>query len=116
MRKSLVVLLLFCFILSGCKGTTVENADIFKLNESVVVDHEKIEDGNYTVLDVRETQGGNNVREFYIVNVVLENDNNTRFYYSYYCRDLKDSGYLMTAKLVPGDKVTCTSNYLYLNQ
>jgi len=75
---------------------------------------ETIPNDTYTVLEVRETVGGNNIRTKYLVNVVLENINNDRFYYSYYALDLKDTDYLNVAKLVKGDSLELKENVLCL--
>ena len=88
------------------------------LNESDVKEYvaelEPILNGDYTVLDVREVLGGNNVRAHYQVVVVMEDEQGTRYYYEYYANDYKNAEYLTVAKLAPKDKVKYQDGTLFL--
>lgn len=109
MRKSKKVLFILFFIVAifccGCEqqeNNQEENTD-YTLSEQK--DIKNIPNGQYTVLDVRETIGGNNLRIYYNISIVLKDSNDIQTYYSYNCDDDKDSTYIALATLVPNNKV-----------
>ena len=78
-----------------------------------VTEKDFIPDGSYIVLSVRESIGGNNVREMYILDIVLQDENNERYYYEFESYDEKSDEYIDLAKLIPLDNVIYQSGYIF---
>ena len=60
----------------------------------------------YTVKDVRESLGGNNVRKYFYVTALLEDETGNRVSVSYRTVDSKDSNYYNLSLLSENDTVT----------
>lgn len=104
MRKSKKVLFILFFIVAiFCCGCEQQKNTHSTLNKQI--DIKNIPNGEYTVLDVREAIGGNNLRVYYYISIVLKDSNDIQTYYSYGCKDNKDSTYVALATLVPNNKV-----------
>lgn len=97
----IIVFFIVVFSCCGCEGQQ-ENTQSTSNKE---IDVKNIPNGEYTVLDVREAIGGNNLRIFYYISIVLKDSNDVQTYYSYDCSDNKDSTYVSLATLVPNNKV-----------
>lgn len=104
MRKSKKVLFILFFIVAifccGCEQQENTNPPLNKQ-----IDIKNIPNGEYTVLDVRETLGGNNLIKYYYISIILKDSNDIQTYYSYCCSDSKDSTYIALATLVQNNKV-----------
>ena len=72
-----------------------------------------MDNGDYKVLDIRESIGGNNIRVYYNVTLVLEDINGGRYYYDCTINDSKNSDYINIAKFVSGDLVSYKNGKFY---
>lgn len=99
-KKLILIMCLIITVLCCSCGNKNE-----KSKTSNKTDVETLENGQYTVLDVRETLGGNNMVKYFFVSIVLKDSNNIQHYYDYQCDYNKDSTYISLATLVPNNKV-----------
>lgn len=99
-KKLILIMCLIITVLCCSCGNKNE-----KSKTSNKTDVETLENGQYTVLDVRETLGGNNMVKYFFVSIVLKDSNNIQHYYDYQCNYNKDSTYISLATLVPNNKV-----------
>lgn len=101
-----LMLCIVCLPFMACNfNCSAVNAEITK--------KDFIPDGSYIVLSVRESIGGNNVREMYILDIVLQDENNERYYYEFESYDEKSDEYIDLAKLIPLDNVIYQSGYIF---
>ena len=98
-KKAVLMSLIMAVVISlyGCGFKNKVNEDVQSMNP--------IMNGEYSVLDVRETVGGNNIRVYYIITIILQDSNNNRFYYEYEADDTKGQTYINLGKLIPEDHV-----------
>ena len=119
--KVLSLFVAMSLLLCSCKNNNVqeENNNIVKLNAIKVNCYDSnnspinLDNGDYKVLDIRESIGGNNIRVYYNVTLVLEDINGGRYYYDYAVNDGKNSDYINIAKFVSGDLVTYKNGKFY---
>lgn len=117
--KKIVLLVLLITLTTG----TLTGCSLLDFNENKVSDRiskdvqnlNPITEGEYVVLDIREQIGGNNLRAYCFLTIVLQDMNGNRFYYEYLSYDKKSAEYICLGKFVPGDKVTYKNNTFSLN-
>ena len=102
---SLLVIAILSLSLVGCNNDNKTDE-----NKKNVQTYQQLENGKYTVLDVRETIQASHGWTNYIVSVILQDDNGIAHYYEYRSigttEDSKDEKYISLAKLVPNNRVS----------
>lgn len=120
--KILGLFVAMSLLLCSCKNNNVKeenNINMVKLNAIKVNCYDfnnspiNLDNGDYKVLDIRESIGGNNIRVYYNVTLVLEDINGGRYYYDYAVNDGKNSDYINIAKFVSGDLVNYKNGKFY---
>ena len=112
LSKKIKVLGLFVamsLLLCSCNQLNAIIVNCYDSNNSPI----NLDNGDYKVLDIRESIGGNNIRVYYNVTLVLEDINGGRYYYAYAVNDGKNSDYINIAKFVSGDLVTYKNGKFY---